>query len=167
MRKKITLWLSLICFINLNEALAQVVVLTCKAPITAEFKEKLEQSAQSSEALCAKRPQIPITCDVAKRNREQVTKCEQSGLTYSHKREYTFDKKSLNDKNESWAEFSNETCWGTEQKSRQRINATPSLITFEDDLYPFNVERDTLNAGVKQSRGFECEIKEKVLKNKI
>ena len=113
MRKKIKLLISFICFIHLNEALAQVVVLTCKSPMTAVIKEKLEQSAQSSEALCAKHPQIPITCDVAKRNREQVTKCEQSGLTYANKREYTFDKNSLNDKNESWAEFLNESSWGT------------------------------------------------------
>ena len=158
--------LFLIFTLNLNVSLAQIVVLTCKFPI-AQYKVQLESLAKSSEELCAKNPKDTLLCNYAKRDREHVTRCEQSGLSYSHKREYTFDKKSLNDKNESWAEFANQTCWGFEEKTKQKINATPNIITFHDDTYPFNVERDTLNAGVNQSRGFECELKEKVLKNKI
>lgn len=91
----------------------------------------------------------------------------ESKLPYSHKREYTFDKNALSDRNESLAEIVNQTCWGSNELSRNKITATASVISFTQDKTVFNVDRETLNGGWRDLRDWQCEVKEKVLRNKI
>ena len=124
---------------NLASAEAQVIVLSCKTQLPKDYFDDY-----------------------------QLKQCIQSKLTYSHKREFIFDKKSLNDKKESWAEVIMQTCWGVDERFRNKINATPTVISFITENLSFNVDRATLKGGWSEHEAnWQCDLKEKILKNKI
>ena len=140
--KFFTLFVASLSIVSISSAFAQTVVLTCKSGPLQEYIAK--RLSESERQLC-------------------------SNSLNSHQREYTFDKKSLSDRNESIAEVVNQTCWGVNDFSRVLTNATSSLISFYENKSSekFNVDRETLNGGWRDLRDWQCEVKEKVLKNKI
>ncbi len=160
--QNITFFVLFFSILTSTNAFAQVVVLTCKSKLT---KEYLDEFPKFWEGQCIK--YAGTDCDRAQEARDQVKLCVESKLPYSHKREYTFDKKALSDRNESWAEIVNQTCWGSNDLSRNKITATASVISFTQDKSTFNVDRATLNGGWRELRDWQCDVKEKILKNKI
>ena len=147
-----------------TNAFAQTVVLTCESKLTKEF---LDNHPKFWEERCTK--YADTSCVRLQEARNDVKLCEESKLPYSHKREYTFDKNALSDRNESLAEVVNETCWGDKDLSRNKITATISVISFfeESNKRTFNVDRETLNGGWAELRDWQCNVKEKLIKNKI
>jgi len=161
MYNRILLFLT-IAIINLGSAQAQVIVLSCKSQLT---KKYLDEFPKFWEEMCDKYQ--GDNCDRAQEARDNVKQCLQSNLSYSHKREFTFDKKSLNDRKESWAAVVMQTCWGVDEKFRNQINATPTVISFITKDSSFNVDRETLKGGWNAELTWQCEVREKILKNKI
>ena len=106
-------------------------------------------------------------CDEAQKDRNNVRKCVQSGLNYSHKRDYTFEKKSLSERNETWVDMLNENCWGDNQNTRNVMTTTASTLFFADKESTFNVDRATLQGGWQEDRTWQCDVKEQAVKNKI
>ena len=145
-----------------TNAFAQTVILSCEKKLTKEF---LENHPKTWEEQCTK--SAGNSCALVQEARNEVKLCEGSKLPYSHKREFTFDKKALNDRNESWAETVALTCFGVNRTSRSKVIATATVISFVQGEYAFNVDRATLNGGWRELRDWQCDVKEKRLENKI
>ena len=156
-----------ITLLILSGAQAQVIVLSCEIPLTKEYTEKLaREAADDIEENCRDKSNY---CDMAQDKKDRVKACLKSKVTYSEKREFIFDKKSLTDKMESWAEVVEYSCVNPsfEMKSFAKINATPTIISFDIGGWEskFEVYRETLKGGWQKQ--WQCDVKEKILKNKI
>ena len=141
---------------------AQVIVLSCKKKLTRDF---LDNHTKFYGEMCSKYG--GTMCDEAQKDRNNVRKCVQSGLNYSHKRDYTFEKKSLSERNETWVDMLNENCWGDNQNTRNVMTTTASTLFFADKESTFNVDRATLQGGWQEDRTWQCDVKEQAVKNKI
>lgn len=146
----------------LPTAYCQVVTLTCKSELTAAY---IESQLKHPTGYCGT---FPERC---KSVVEEMETCKASKLDYSHKRVYTFEKSALNSLSPSRAEFSNHICWSTEVATKiADLEATPSIVSFTEkgsEQYRFNVDRESLAAGIGIDRKWKCEIAEKKIKNKI
>lgn len=147
-------------------AIAQSKNIICKRELTEAFLIKHTKSRE--EAVDKYGSQFGDQKEL-ERERAEVETCRKSGLTYSHMKSFTFDKKALTNTTSTNAEGFTVPCWskGT-NVVKFRIETTPSIISFIDNQGDaFNIDRETLKAGYGTNRDFSCIIKEKQLKNKI
>jgi len=152
--------IALLCVITATNA--QVLVLSCKKNLTRQF---LDGHTKFFEEMCSKYG--GENCKEAQVARGEVRECVQSGLDYSHKREYTFEKKSLNEGGKTWVDMVNKNCWGANDNKRNSMTSTASTIFFADTESTFNVDRATLQGGWRDDRTWRCDVKEMRVKNKI
>lgn len=141
---------------------SQFIVLSCKKTLTRNF---LEEYPKFNAEMCTKIG--GVMCDEARRTNNNVLRCVQSGLNYSHKREYTIDRKSLDDRSQSFVDLVNENCWGENSNTRNRMTTSASTLFIEDSETSFNIDRATLRGGWREDRSWTCDAKEIALKNKI
>lgn len=161
-RKFLTQLILFFSIFSMTTINAQVIILSCKTKLTKQF---LDKHPEFWEEMCSKYG--GEDCYRAKRANREVRKCEQSGFDYSHKRIFTFDKRTLNEKGETWVDMVNENCWGDNDNKRNIMTSTVSTLFFKDTDGSFNVDRATLLGGWRDDRTWQCDIKEQAIKNKI
>ncbi len=146
----------------MNVAFAQNIILTCISPLT---KEWMDDFPKFNEERCLKNGKE--YCDKRDEDIKKMQACVNSKLTYSHRRIYIFDKSILNSSEGGYAEVSSEACWEKFGTKRIKIIVTPSVITFKEEQWNFNIDRETIEGGWDTQRDWECSFKEVKSKNRL